>query len=128
MMLSDGKLLRQPQGRQPKARQAHQHRSTDPRTGRLYRIVRPRQQLGSPPHALRKATLDNLALLPASLLPFKAEYQAIANQQAPGTILVVLPTNDSLPRRTLERVVTRMQARGQSVRTVMKSQLQGQIL
>ena len=71
-----------------------------------------------PPRALRKAKLDNLALLPASLLPFKAEYQAIANQQPPGTTLVVLPASDSLPRRTLEQVVSRMQAKGQSVRTL----------
>jgi hypothetical protein len=70
----------------------------------------------SPPQALRKAKLDNLALLPASLLPFKAEYQAIANQQAPGTTLVVLPAGDSLPRRTLEQVASRMQAKGQPVR------------
>jgi hypothetical protein len=87
-----------------------QHRPMDPKTGRLYRVV------SSPPPALRKARLDNLALLPASLLPFKAEYQAIANQQAPGTILVVLPANDSLPRRTLERLVMDMQAKGQRVR------------
>ena len=53
--------------------------SSNPKTGRLYRVV------SSPPPALRKARLDNFALLPASLLPFKAEYQAIANQQAPGT-------------------------------------------
>ena len=77
-----------------------------------------------PPRALRKAKLDNLALLPASLLPFKAEYQAIANQQAPGTTLVVLPTGDSLPRRTLERVVTRMQAKGQPVRVLANTTFQ----
>lgn len=50
-----------------------------------------------PPRALRRAKLDNLALLPASLLPFKAEYQAIANQQAPGTTLVVLPAGTRCP-------------------------------
>jgi hypothetical protein len=84
------------------SQQVHQYRRTDPRTGRLYRIV------SSPPPALRKAKLDNLALLPASLLPFKAEYQAIANEQPPGTTLVVLPATDSLPRRTLEQVAARM--------------------
>ena len=92
-----------------------QYRSTAPRSGRLYRIVRPPAHLGSPPKALRRAKLDNLALLPASLLPFKAEYQAIANQQAPGTTLVVLPAGDTLPRRTLERVVSHMRAKGQLV-------------
>ena len=71
-----------------------------------------------PPRALRKAKLDNLVLVPASLLSYKAEYQAIANQQPPGTTLVVLPTGDSLSRRTLERVATRMRAKGQAVQTV----------
>jgi hypothetical protein len=103
------------------SQQAHQHRAADPRTGRLYRIVRSPQRLGSPPPALRKAQLDNLALLPASLLPFKAEYQAIANQQAPGTILVVLPAGDSLPRRTLKQAAAWMQAKGQSVRVVVSN-------
>lgn len=69
-----------------------------------------------PPRALRKAKLDNLVLVPASLLPFKAEYQAIANKQAPGTTLVVLPAGDSLPRRALERVATHLRAKGQLVR------------
>jgi hypothetical protein len=69
-----------------------------------------------PPRALRQAKLDNLVLVPASLLPFKAKYQAIANEQAPGTTLVVLPAHDSLPRQALERVATRMQAKGQQVR------------
>jgi hypothetical protein len=95
-----------------------QHRLVNPQTGRLYRIVRPPQRPGPPPKALRRARLDNLALLPASLLPFKAEYQAIANQQAPGTTLVVLPAGDSLPRRTLKRVVVQMQAKGQPVRSL----------
>jgi hypothetical protein len=98
------------------SQQAHQHRTADPRTGRLYRIVRPPQRLGSPPPALRKARLDNLALL-----PFKAEYQAIANQQPPGTTLVVLPVGESLPRRTLQRVATRMQAKGQPVQILVSN-------
>jgi hypothetical protein len=103
------------------SQKTYQHRSIDPRTGRLYRIVRPPRQLGSPPPALRKALFDNLALLPASLLPFKAEYQAIANQEAEGTILVVLPAGDSLPRRTLEQVAIQMQAKGQRVRLLTGS-------
>jgi hypothetical protein len=67
--------------------------------------------------------LDNLALLPASLLPFKAKYQAIANQQTPGTVLVVLPIGDSLPRRTLEQVVAHLRTKGQPVQIVLGAQL-----
>jgi len=90
-------------------------RAVDPRTGRLYRMVDMARCFKPPLKVLRQARLDNLALLPASLLPFKAEYQAIANQQAPGTTLVVLPSGDSLPRRTLQRVATHMRANGQRV-------------
>jgi hypothetical protein len=50
-----------------------------------------------PPQALRKAKLDNLVLVPASLLPLKGRYQAIANQEVAGTTLIVLPASDSLP-------------------------------
>jgi hypothetical protein len=75
------------------------------------------------PRALRKAKLDNLVLVPASLLPLKGQFQAIANEQAPGTILEVLPTDDSLPRRTLEQVAARMQAKGQLVRILTRQQL-----
>lgn len=54
--------------------------------------------LNWPPRSLRRSTvhLDNVALIPASLLPFKAEWQAIANDLADGEILIVL--NQSAPR------------------------------
>lgn len=77
--------------------------------------------LTSPPRALKRARLDNLALVPASLLPYKAEYQAIANRQPPGTTLVVLPVGDSLPRRTLELVASRLKAKGQPVAMIASS-------
>jgi hypothetical protein len=68
-----------------------------------------------PPRALRKARLDNLVLVPASLLPFKAQYQQIANQQPQGTTLVVLPEDDEAQRQRLESVAATMQAKGRSV-------------
>ena len=46
-----------------------------------------------PPRALRKAKLDNIALVPASLLPFKDTYQFFANTLPQGTILCVQSTN-----------------------------------
>jgi len=78
-----------------------------------------------PPRAVRKAKLDNLALVPASLLPYKEEYQAIANQQPPGTTLVVLPAGDSLPRRALQTVATRLRDQGQPVRIIPSSACAG---
>jgi hypothetical protein len=71
-----------------------------------------------PPRALGKARLDNLVLVPASLLPFKEQYQEIANQQPPGTTLVVLPETTHPQRQALETVVTTLQAKGQAVSTI----------
>ena len=42
-----------------------------------------------PPRVLRKAQLDNLALVPASLLPFKEQYQQIANELPHGVSLII---------------------------------------
>ena len=71
-----------------------------------------------PPRALRGAKLDNVALVPASLLPYKAEYQAIANQQPPGSTLIVLPASETRQRQTLEQVASGLRAKGRHVATV----------
>ena len=46
---------------------------------------------GKPPRAIRRpgVRLDNLILMPASLLPFKAEWQ-VANNLPRGNVLIVL--------------------------------------
>ena len=46
----------------------------------------------NPPEALRKAKLDNIALVPASLLPLKGTYQPLANKLPKGSILCVSGT------------------------------------
>src|SRR2546425_12585376 len=43
--------------------------------------------VGEPPHALQHARLDNIALVPASLLPLKGTYQPIANRLPTGSVL-----------------------------------------
>jgi hypothetical protein len=75
-----------------------------------------------PPKALRKARLDNIAIVPASLLPYKAQYQAIANRLPTGGILVVLPQTTSQQRRTAQRVITTLQGGGYSVATARLEQ------
>ena len=67
-----------------------------------------------PPRALRWARPDNLALVPASLLPFKAAYQQIANQQPIGTTLIILPS-DGKQRDTLSTVATLLRAKKRQV-------------
>lgn len=43
----------------------------------------------NPPEALRKAKLDNIALVPASLLSLKGTYQPLANRLPKGSVLCV---------------------------------------
>ena len=47
-----------------------------------------------PPAALRRAKLDNVALVPGNLLPLKAKYQEIANRLPEGELLIVVPSPD----------------------------------
>lgn len=70
-----------------------------------------------PPRALRGryVRLDNLALVPASLLESRAKYQSIANDLPQGTVLIVLPQADSPTKQTLQKVAERLRAKGQSV-------------
>jgi hypothetical protein len=48
-------------------------------------------RLTQPPRRLRRARLENLALIPGNLLPFKEQYHQIANRLPHGEVLIVLP-------------------------------------
>lgn len=75
-------------------------------------------RLTHPPRAVKRAKLDNLALVPASLLPCKAQWQQLANELPSGSTLIVLPAADLPQRATLEIVATRLRAKGRVVATV----------
>jgi len=49
-------------------------------------------QFSEPPARLKKARMDNIALVPASLLPFKGKYQPLANNLPTGSVLCVSGT------------------------------------
>ena len=78
------------------------------------------------PRALRRPQirLDNIALVPAHLLPRKAEYQAIANALPRGDILLVLPPPDSRERETMQRVAQLFRAKGRHVTVLTEERLQ----
>jgi hypothetical protein len=71
-----------------------------------------------PPRAVRRAKLDNLALVPASLLPYKDQWQQLANELPAGATLIVLPSSGSRQRLTLETVVSGLRAKGRAVATL----------
>ncbi len=74
----------------------------------IYRVTRP-------PRRLRKARLDNLALVPASLLPFKEQWQEVANSKAAEEVLIVLPTLEQRSRRVVEQVAAQLREKGHAV-------------
>lgn len=79
-----------------------------------------------PPRALHKARLDNIALVPASLLPYRAWYQAIANGLPMGDVLIVLPSRAAKQRRVLETAAQLFTAKGHRVLTLGIADATGQ--
>jgi len=69
-------------------------------------------------HWGRALRLDNLALVPGSLLPHKSVYQRLANQLPAGAVLVVLPDDDSAERRMLQEAAARLKAKGHAIATL----------
>ena len=78
------------------------------------------------PRALRRpqVRLDNLTLVPASLLPRKADYEAIADQLPRGDVLLVLPPAGSPERTTMQRVAQLFRAKGRHVTVLTEERLQ----
>ena len=74
--------------------------------------------LSKPPRAVRKARLDNLALVPASLLPFKEQYQQLANELPKGATLIILPSPTKRQRMTCEKVAAHLREKGHRVTTL----------
>ena len=74
------------------------------------------------PRAVRKARLDNLAVVPASLLPFKEQWQDVANSKPGEHVLIVLPEMEKRPRSVLERVATELREKGHLVTTLSADQ------
>jgi len=68
--------------------------------------------------------MDNVALVPASLLPFKARWQAVANDLPRGDILIVLPDSASAARRTLQSIGTILKTKGHQVTTIAAGTLE----
>ena len=79
----------------------------------------------APPGSLRRRAVppDRLALVPASLLPWKAQWQAIANGLPAGAALAVVPVGGFRLRQILRRLVPALRARGRRVTAVPAARL-----
>ena len=85
-------------------------------------------RFAGPPHILRNANLDNIMLVPASALPFKAEYQKIANSLPKGSVLICHSLRNKGQQKLLETVGTLFQQRGHSVKMLSTERMMSEIL
>lgn len=63
----------------------------------------------------RRIQSDNITLIPASQLPFKAEWEKIANQLPAREALMVIPSAETPFKRVARALVPQLSARGRHV-------------
>jgi hypothetical protein len=81
-----------------------------------HRYQRPyRYTLTNPPKALLKARLDNIAIVPASMLPLKSLWQMAANTLPQGGVLLCHSQRNPRQRKLLERVEETFREQGHAV-------------
>jgi hypothetical protein len=73
-------------------------------------------RITKPPQAFRKAQLDNIALVPASLLSQKGKYQTIASNLPKGGILICETPHKPRIARILLQVAAFFREKGHIVR------------
>lgn len=79
-----------------------------------------RRRLSPPPEDLRRpgVRLDNLTIVPASLLPHQASYQAYANRLPRGQVLIIAPRFGPRSRQAVAKVAASLERSGRRVRTL----------
>jgi hypothetical protein len=63
-----------------------------------------RYRFTRPPKALRNAKLDNIAIVPASMLPLKGTIQHLLNNLPQGAVFLCHSAANAKQKRVLERV------------------------
>ena len=74
-----------------------------------------RYRLTNPPKTLLKARMDNIAIVPASLLGLKALWQTTANTLPQGGVLLCHSPQNTRQRKLLERVGETFRQQGHAV-------------
>jgi hypothetical protein len=74
-----------------------------------------RYRLTNPPKAILKARMDNIAIVPASLLGVKTLWQTTANTLPQGGVLLCHSQQNTRQRRLLERVGETFRQQGHAV-------------
>jgi hypothetical protein len=69
----------------------------------------------SPPTPLFKVKLDNITIVPASLLPFKSIWQEIANNLPQGSVLICHSPANTKQKKLLDNIFSNLKSKGKSV-------------
>ncbi len=68
-----------------------------------------------PPTPLLKAKLDNLSLVPASMLPLKGQFKALANSYPQGTVVIYYSEQNIKQSKILNNVSQHLKSKGYQV-------------
>ena len=77
-----------------------------------------RYRLTNPPKALLKARLDNIAIVPASMLPLPQTLKEKVNTLPQGGVVLCYAEENSRQRKILERVGETFREHGHTVRSL----------
>ena len=72
-------------------------------------------QFAKPPKALLKAKLDNIAIVPASMLPLQKTLQELINTLPQGAVFLCHAEENTRQRKLLERVEETFRQQGHAV-------------
>ena len=75
------------------------------------------------PGTLTRARFDNVALIPASLLPFKLQWQQLADGLPSGSALIVIPAPGSSQSEAVEQIAASFATKGWSVNLLPASEI-----
>jgi len=76
-----------------------------------------------PPKELLKAKLDNIAIVPASMLPFTKTIQQVLDNLPPGAAFLCHAEENTRQRKLLERVEKTFRQQGHIVRSLSVEQV-----
>src|ERR671923_1021788 len=82
-----------------------------------------RHKLTKPPEALLKARMDNIAIVPASMLPFQKTLQELINKLPKGAVFLCHAEENTRQRKLLERVEEAFREQGHVVRSMSMEQV-----
>jgi hypothetical protein len=87
-------------------------------------IDRNQYQFTRPPKALLRARLDNIAIVPASMLPLKKTVQELLSGLPPGAVFLCHSQENVRQRKLLERVGETFRQHGHAVVNLPRERLE----